>query len=244
MNYIQHLNAFFSLLQKEHSLHAPQISLYMALFHCWNRQRFPDTFTLNRPLLMQVSGIGSKSTYGKALKQLQQLGFIRYRPAKGRGQLSRAGINPLAQRNAGNTTVKDMGQLLHKIGQLSGPEVDPFNKLNINSVNIAPAAPAPATVITADPEKQNTAPRAARNEPPAWEAVLAWFREAGYPEKEAFRFFHHYQSIGWLLPGKRPITNWQSAALKWNTHSSTQKQTPHANNQLHVQSAKHYSDPL
>jgi hypothetical protein len=82
MNYIRHLNSFFEISGNDNRLTAYHISLYMALFQQWNRNRFRDSFPVDREELMQLSRIGSKNTYAKCMKQLHQWGYIHY-TAKG-----------------------------------------------------------------------------------------------------------------------------------------------------------------
>lgn len=78
MNYIRHLNSFFEISGKDSRLSAYHVSLYMALFQLWNRNRFRDSFPVDREELMQLSRIGSKNTYAKCMKQLHQWGYIQY----------------------------------------------------------------------------------------------------------------------------------------------------------------------
>jgi len=84
MNYIRHLNTFFSCLQQDNRLTAFHISLYIALFQVWNRNHFQSPFVAQREELMLLSKIGSKNTYYKCLKELHQAGYIRQQraPAK------------------------------------------------------------------------------------------------------------------------------------------------------------------
>ncbi|SFE45785.1 hypothetical protein SAMN05518672_106193 [Chitinophaga sp. CF118] len=67
---------------------------------------------------------------------------------------------------------------------------------------------------------------------PQLEEVLAHFKTMGLPEKEGFKFFSHYQAIGWEITG-RPIRNWQAAVTKWaaNIDSFTKKQNDNGTTQ-------------
>jgi len=133
MNYIQHLNAFFWHLQKDHTLRAPQISLYMALFHCWNCCRFAEAFFLDRDKLMQMSGIGSKATYAKCLKKLHLCGYIIYQPSAHRYHKPKVSL--VTWRKPDPTPVPGMGSLMVRVDQLSGSHVGHFNKQNSDNVN-------------------------------------------------------------------------------------------------------------
>ena len=46
--------------------------------------------------------------------------------------------------------------------------------------------------------------------------VLIFFKENGWPNIEAKKFFNHYKSIGWKLGGKIEIVDWHSKAENWN----------------------------
>jgi hypothetical protein len=81
MNYIKHLNTVFQQFSKDSRLLPTHISLYMALFQFWNIGRFPDRFHLDREDTMQLSKLGSKVTYHRCLRNLNDWGYIRYLPS-------------------------------------------------------------------------------------------------------------------------------------------------------------------
>ena len=60
---------------------AYHISLYLALFQLWNYNRFCEWFQVNRMELMNMSRIRSPNTYAKCIKQLDNWGYIHYRPS-------------------------------------------------------------------------------------------------------------------------------------------------------------------
>ena len=80
MNYIRHLNAFFSFVRSDQRLACSHVSLYLALFQYWNFNRFQNPFPVYRNDMMQLSKIGSKNTYHKCIKELHQAGYIIYNP--------------------------------------------------------------------------------------------------------------------------------------------------------------------
>ncbi|MBS1666775.1 MAG: hypothetical protein JST58_05300 [Bacteroidetes bacterium] len=89
MNYIRHLNAFFSHIKQDKKITASHVSLYLALFQYWNLNRFDNPFPIYREKIMQLSKIGSKNTYHKCIRELHQARYIfyhantsRYRPVK------------------------------------------------------------------------------------------------------------------------------------------------------------------
>jgi hypothetical protein len=196
MNYIHHLNTFLWLLQRESRLTPSHISLYLALFHYWNCNRFQNPFPLFREKLMQISGIGSKNTYSRCLKDLHEFGYIRYDPSlhknhrpkvsllrwKNNGEVNRQ-LSIFQQSPPENAplTVPDMGALLARIGTLtdpdpvkstvksgqdSGPDLSPNNKLDSNNETVESEAHAP-DLSAKDTSGENTNQATSRAAAPA-----------------------------------------------------------------------------
>ena len=76
VNYIKHLNEVFVQFSKDSRLNPTHISLYIALFQLWNLNRFLEEFYINRDEVMQLSKIGSKSTYHRCIKELNHWKYI------------------------------------------------------------------------------------------------------------------------------------------------------------------------
>ena len=81
MNYIRHLSGFFARVAGEDRLNPTHISLYMGLFQYWNLNRFVNPISISRSDMMAVSKSSSKATYHKVMKDLHELGFIKYVPS-------------------------------------------------------------------------------------------------------------------------------------------------------------------
>lgn len=81
VNYIKHLNSVFIQFSKDNRLNPTHISLYMALFQLWNANHFPEVFYVNRDEVMQLSKVGSKSTYHRCIKELHHWNYIVYFPS-------------------------------------------------------------------------------------------------------------------------------------------------------------------
>ncbi len=81
MNYIKHLNGVYQQFVKDSRLNPTHISLYMALFQFWNINRFPDVFFIHREEVMQMAKIGSKATYHRCLRNLDDWKYILYMPS-------------------------------------------------------------------------------------------------------------------------------------------------------------------
>src|SRR6185437_12770064 len=90
MNYIRHLNAFFfQHVKRDKRLNANHVSLYIALFQFWNYNRFQNPFSIIREEVMGITGIGSKNTYHKCMKEIHQFGYIHYRASTSKFQKSK-----------------------------------------------------------------------------------------------------------------------------------------------------------
>ncbi len=60
---------------------AMHVSLFTALFLCYQRHQFLSPFPITRKTLMTYACIGSIATYHKCIRELQIAGFIRYQPS-------------------------------------------------------------------------------------------------------------------------------------------------------------------
>ena len=89
MNYIKHLKGFFDRLEADANMTAHHISLYMAIFNMWNKNRFREQFEVNRMDLMSMSRIGSAHTYSRCMKQLSDWGYVKYSARSNRYQVSK-----------------------------------------------------------------------------------------------------------------------------------------------------------
>ena len=81
MNYIRHLNGFFTRLAEDKRMSSYHISLYFALFQQWNADRFGQQFVITRAETMAISRLGSVNTYARCMKELSEWGYIRYIPS-------------------------------------------------------------------------------------------------------------------------------------------------------------------
>jgi len=235
-SYIQHLNAFIEISQRDKNLTGNHISLYLALFSIWNQCYFSNPFKFSRKKVLSISHIGSCNTYSKCMKDLADHGYIRYFPSKGNGEQSAVSIVPLPQ-----STRRKSDPL---------PGADPIS----NDVISAPTVDANMRHITnntnsIDKERGNAPPPAEKiSKPDSLKDVVVFFHLLGHSEKEAAKFFHHYEANGWRQAGKIPITNWPAAARKWilNIHpTQTAKNDKRGKpGNLHTNQDKGYSDPL
>lgn len=273
MNFITHFNRFYARLSKEPRFNSRHISLYLALFHCWNYHRFENPFPLVRERVMLLSGLRSKDSYMRCLKELHLSGYIIYTPSLHKYHRPKVSIlsllppggvepqlplfrekdedspdtGPQNRPGSGTGTVPDLSTHVNAPVPGSGH----YNKTSVCNINRERETLAPNPPLKVNQQNQTGTPRAAALSTPSLEDVQAHFKQAGFPETEAVLFYSHYEATGWKLGGKAPITNWQAAAAKWMEYA---KNIKHPLNEkpgkytgtehLHVQQNKDYSEPL
>ena len=186
MNYIKHLNGVFRQFSKDSRLNPSHVSLYMALFQCWNQNRFPESFQVDREETMTHAKIGSRTTYHRCLNNLNDWGYISYLPSHSRFKGSRI-MMPIFGTTA--------GQLLDNPETSAGPAVVPY--ININQHN-------------------KTLNKLSRESKPKNEhEVIEFFKLNKWPLSEGVKFYNHYQGVGWKVGGKSMIEDWMATARNW-----------------------------
>lgn len=126
MNYVKHLNQWFALLQSNQDLRPTHIALYFVLFQLWNNNRFASVFVINRNEMMNLSKIGSKTTYSKCMNDLQKWGWINYKPSQSRYGISQVSLTLWEQLPIGeNNMPKNSGNLVWE-----SPTSDPSTNKN------------------------------------------------------------------------------------------------------------------
>lgn len=81
MNYIKLLQGALSKFYIDTKPGPIHLSLYVALFQLWNANRFVYEFSIVRREVMKLSKIGSHSSYHRAIKALDEWGYIDYEPS-------------------------------------------------------------------------------------------------------------------------------------------------------------------
>ena len=133
MNYIKHLTGFFYKISNETSLNPTHISLYLALFQCWNVNRFKNPTSISREEIMKASKINSKATYHKCMKELQVLGYIEYKPTFNPHSSSNVSMVSFSEGQKTNSKFEQPTRSMNK--QLI-PATYPKNEQVIEQVNI------------------------------------------------------------------------------------------------------------
>lgn len=239
VNYIRHLNDFYSTLQENADLHANHISLYHALFRIWNKREFENPIQIKKEEVLRLCRIGSKSTYTKCLRELHELNYIIYKPSKAPFIPSAVTMLPLARNGTHNpdqncsSTYTEISPHTHIN---SDPHSDPImgryiiKQLNSNKTGSQTGDAYPKIFI------------------PDIEEITAFFLAAGQTRAEANKFFYHNQAIGWLLGGN-PILDWKAAANKWIENTPSTKPVKNAKSTTGQQQSqntttKDYGQPL
>ncbi len=81
VNYIRHMNSWYEKVYEDQRLRCAHVSLYVALFQCWNLHRFENPIFVFRNEIMQMAKIGSANTYTKCMKELDAWGYLAYQPS-------------------------------------------------------------------------------------------------------------------------------------------------------------------
>ncbi|WP_343670092.1 hypothetical protein [Chitinophaga sp.] len=118
MNYIIHLNAFLAKAAKEEWMVPHHISLYMALFHTWNKLGFRKAFNVRREEIMQAAKIKAKCTYYRSLRELDARQYLVYLPSDSRFTPATVSMIPMGMHN----------------GPEQGPLKRPLLKTNTNVI--------------------------------------------------------------------------------------------------------------
>lgn len=127
MNYIKHLTGFFNKIADENKLNPTHISLYLALFQCWNVNRFKNPTGISREEIMKASKINSNATYHKCMKELQTLGFIEYLPT----------FNPHSSSNVNMINFSEEAKTKQKHDPLTYSNNEPVQKTTLSKNNKA-----------------------------------------------------------------------------------------------------------
>lgn len=81
MESIGMFNIFFDKVANDNRLSTTDICIYLALFHCWNKNHFRNPVNIKRTEIMKLAKVNAKTTYHKCIRKLQDCGYIRYEPS-------------------------------------------------------------------------------------------------------------------------------------------------------------------
>ncbi|EGV43658.1 hypothetical protein BZARG_2760 [Bizionia argentinensis JUB59] len=253
VNYILHLRAVFLLFSKDNRLNPTHISLYMAFFQLWNHNRFPDQFFVNREEVMNLSKIGSKSTYHRCVKELNHYKYLIYNPSHNPFKGSKinmlifhpvldTGSHKNTQKQPEESTVSNSRQVMKQAVDLTVP-----NQGQAVDLTVPNQGQALVPLYKHNKQIENTNKLYKLEQPKNQKVVIEFFKSKKWPNIEAKKFFNYYQSIGWKLGGKTKIVDWKATAQNWMLKAEeikNDKQLSQNKDNLQTSKNKNYNQPL
>ncbi|MCU4176981.1 hypothetical protein [Carboxylicivirga sp. N1Y90] len=270
MNYIRHLNSVLDRLAKDQRVLPRHISLYMALFHIWNKLTFIEGMQIARQEVMPLSKIGSINTYTRTIKELDAWGYVKYKPSKSMYQGSKVTIitfdntgDNSTDNSDGNTggfitdkttdktsAISDGNTPDHSGDKTSDtPLINNYktllNKENNNKLLQTNGARAQEEAKDKAGQKPLEKKTVGFKKPELID-VKSYFQEKEINEMEAVRFFNYFESNGWKVGGKSPMKDWSAAARNWilNISRYADKSKENGIDYLSTKNDKDYDEPL
>lgn len=240
VNYIQHLTGFFEMVAQDNRLSMGHIALYAALFQFWNLNRFQNPLSIARSEIMLISKIGSKSTYTKLLKELDEFGYIQYLPSHNPIKGSLVNLYTFGHStgaSSGHSTGATTGQ---SSGTLVVPSIN--NIKHINIINKREGENFSKKNISSRTKSKNKEISFSK---PHLEEIQNYFLEKESTNIEAEKFHNYFESNGWLVGGKTKMKDWKAAARNWMLNTKRYEKTDQkTSSHLHVNENKRYDIPL
>lgn len=245
MNYIRHLNHVLEQFYADKRILPRHICMYIALFHIWNKLRFPKVIQIFRSELMPLAKLGSLKYYHLTLQELDEWGYIRYHPSKSAYKGSEVYIITCSTSETSSgistgtsdaisssttsacSTETSTGTSSDTTGDTQ--LINNYKTLINNTNNSKP--------ITNDRARVGDAPSLDElNERPIEETNVGTPKEANAKRRfhkpdmkelkqyfqlkeadpiEAQRFYNHFESNGWKVGGKSPMKDWKAAVRNW-----------------------------
>lgn len=219
MNYIKQLTAAIFRISEDDRLNTAHVSLYLALFQLWNMNRFRNPISLNRMDVMKISKIGSRTTYHRCMKELDNWGYLNYIPSHNPLKGSRVVMFIFE-----SSCEHEDSQVLNQLElQVVGKQVEQVVSPSINSIKKI---------------KSNKLMKEGFSTPTKQE-LKSFFTDPIELEK----FFNYYESNGWKIGGRSPMKNWKAAARNWMLNAEKFNPKVQTSN-LHLNQDKDYDIPL
>ena len=249
MNYIRHLAGFFDRVAADERLNPTHISMYVSLFQFWNASRFQNPISISRNELMRVSKISAKATYHKCMRELNDFGYLQYRPSYNpfKGSLVYLFNFQTSSKQAGNAhhTKNETGS-----EQEQEPYINGSNIINQTVLNLGkPAQKKEVRKMNGLRKKEKSSVKKERNvfAAPQLSQVQEYFASQKFPPVEAEKFYNYFQSNGWLVGGRTKMKDWKAAAHNWMLNAkkfAAGKFVKPTAKHLHARTNKNYSEPL
>lgn len=248
MNYIKHLAGFFERVASDDRLNPTHISMYVSLFQFWNASRFQNPISISRNELMKVSKISAKATYHKCIRELNDYGYLQYRPSYNPFKGSLVYLFNF-QAGSEQAIITEHTKNETSIEQAQEPYINNSNVINQTVTNKDKQAQK-NDVQNLDrfgKKEKSSAKKESAFITPQLKNVREYFTSQKYPTIEAEKFFNYFQSNGWLVGGRTKMKDWQAAARNWILNSkkiTTGKSVKPRAKYLHASTNKDYSEPL
>ncbi len=223
VNYIRHLNGVLRKFSEDDRISSSHRSLYLAFFELWNQKHFPKTIMVNRKQVMFLAKIRSRTTYHKIRRELKMWGYLQYHPSS----------SPQI-----GTRIE-----LFRFDTLPEQKMD-------RSCSISEQVPVQKMISFNKHKNKHIINSFKQTCPENEQVVIAYFKSEKRSSLEAKKFYNFYESIGWKLNGKNPITNWKACARNWMIKADEIKNNrrsdslSHNWDSLHVKQNKDYNQPL
>lgn len=226
VNFIHHFLNVYQAFYKDNRLRPTHLCLYTALFIYWNKARWENPFEIFRSKIMKMAKIGSLNTYYRCMNELNTWGYINYFPSSSQSVPSMVVLHRYDKVVSLDAGIKsDSGPDKSAIKSDSPGTIPPVPEVGLyintlNAVNGISAVSAENYTGQGDAENPTTLPaarkkKAGHGKPESLEEAAAFFLSINSTEREAARFFHHYEGVGWVKGNTLPIKNWHSVAHAW-----------------------------
>ena len=75
------LSGFLNAIKEDSRISPVHISLFVAIMQYWNDNNFTNPINVFSKRLMQLAKISGLATYYKTIKELDEYGYIKYKPS-------------------------------------------------------------------------------------------------------------------------------------------------------------------
>jgi len=260
VNYVKHMNAAISRMAEDERLSTSHVSLYCALFYCWNKNRFRIPMYLNRDDVRQIARIGSMKLYYKCMQNLHTWGYIRYEPSRSflhpsKVHMIRFDIPSDSTNDAITASTDDSTDNT----QPTLNRVPSINSINItnqtNTINAYEQAHADSDLSNGKyrdtgnrKSNRKTGKRAEHpHRPENLHQAVSYFEEKKSTGAEAEKFYNYFESVGWRVGGRATMKDWHAAARNWIANIPNYNNTKHDKNRVfkpQLTGKKNYAEPF
>ena len=201
------------------------VAMYFFIIEHCNRLGWKEKFGLPTNMVKDAIGIKNYRTYTNALNDLVEFGFIKM-VEKSKNQYS-SNIIAIANFTIAHTDAptKALDKALQKHSQKHCKSIDSIDK--------------PLTIKTN--KQKNT-----EFIPPSLSEAKEYFKESGYTEASAERFFNYYNISNWIDSKGNKVKNWKSKAIAiWFKDENKQVEIPEGDRMCEfVSKGNFYNKPV